>query len=707
MTKDGRLKSLAAMLSLRGAIAIACFVSVGSGITGILLEHSAKSRATETGALVADEVSASVRNEFDRSIGTVEGMRSAIVAARSQNIVDRNAHNMIMLATLKATPDLLATWTAWEPNAFDGHDADFANTQGHDATGRFVPYWHRSGSAIALSPLEDYTKAGAGDYYLRAQQSGKPVMVEPYSYTVEGRSVLMTSIALPVLDKGRPIAVVGGDMALDDLQKRIAAMKLPFDGQVLLKSGKGIVIFSKDKALLGKKSEVAKGETENSVVTDPALGDVIRVERPVTLKGFDAGWTVRIELPLTAVLADARLAELSLLLSALAMIVGLALVLRATAVRVVGRPLETLSDEMKALAAGNLAAPTRDPAKAVEIAQMRDAIDVFRDNAIAKRQADQDQEMVVSSLADSLQGLADGDLASRITATFSGTYQQIKTNFNNAMERLEGAMSAVSGSVTDVRHGSDEIRSASDNLARRTEQQAAGLEEVASAMRQITTGVGETAASALKASSVVDESKRDMENGGVVIRRAIDAMGGIEVASNEISDIISVIDGIAFQTNLLALNAGVEAARAGEAGKGFAVVASEVRALALRSSDAAQDIKSKILASSNQVKSGVALVGEMNQALDRIIGRISEISSLASSIARSADEQSTSLNEVNGAVAQMDTFTQQNAAMVEESTAAARNLASQAGVLANLIGQFRISGHGASTGSVVPMRLAS
>src|ERR1700740_3357940 len=123
-------------------------------------------------------------------------------------------------------------------------------------------------------------------------------------------------------------------------------------------------------------------------------------------------------------------------------------------------------------------------------------------------------------------------------------------------------------------------------------------------MRQITTGVGETAASALKASSVVDEFKRDMENGGVVIRRAIDAMGGIEVASNEISDIISVIDGIAFQTNLLALNAGVEAARAGEAGKGFAVVASEVRALALRSSDAAQDIKSKIHASADQVERG-------------------------------------------------------------------------------------------------------
>ncbi|HEX7873118.1 MAG TPA: methyl-accepting chemotaxis protein [Sphingobium sp.] len=698
MNKTGRLKSLSAMLSVRGAIAIACFVSVGSGITGILLEQSAKSRAVETGALVADQVAANVRLQFDRSIGTVEGMRSAIVAARGMNIVDRNAHNSIMRSTLAATPDLLATWTAWEPNAFDGNDADFAGKDGHDATGRFVPYWHRSGSSIALSPLEDYTKPGAGDYYLLAQQSGKPVMVEPYEYKVDGRTVLMTSIALPVVDGGHAVAVVGADVALDELQTRIAAMKLPFDGQATLTSGSDIVVYSKDSARLGKKN----GD-DNAFTADPVLGDVISVERPVDLKGFNAGWKVRIVLPLSAVLADARLAEMSLLLSALAMIVGLALFLRSAAVRIVGRPLETLSDEMKALAAGNLAPPARAPARAVEVANMRDALDIFRDNAIAKRQADEDQQMVVASLADSLQNMADGDLSSRIHATFSGTYQQIKTNYNDALQRLESAMASVSGSVTDVRHGSDEIRSASDNLARRTEQQAAGLEEVASAMRQITTGVSETALAALKANSVVEESKRDMENGGTVIRRAIDAMGGIENSSNEISDIISVIDGIAFQTNLLALNAGVEAARAGEAGKGFAVVASEVRALALRSSDAAQDIKSKILASSDQVKSGVALVGEMNLALDRIVGRIGEISDLASGIARSADEQSTSLNEVNGAVAQMDTFTQQNAAMVEESTAAARNLASQAGTLASLIGQFRT---GNAAGNVVPLRRA-
>ena len=170
-------------------------------------------------------------------------------------------------------------------------------------------------------------------------------------------------------------------------------------------------------------------------------------------------------------------------------------------------------------------------------------------------------------------------------------------------------------------------------------------------------------------------------------------MSGIERSSAEISEIITVIDGIAFQTNLLALNAGVEAARAGDAGKGFAVVASEVRALAQRSAEAAKDVKTRIMASSEQVDVGVELVSETGKALQRIIGRIGEISTLVSTIASSAEQQSTGLQQVNTAVAEMDGVTQQNAAMVEQSTAAARSLSEEAGELASQIARFKIGGN--------------
>lgn len=241
-----------------------------------------------------------------------------------------------------------------------------------------------------------------------------------------------------------------------------------------------------------------------------------------------------------------------------------------------------------------------------------------------------------------------------------------------------------------MKTGANEVRSASDDLSQRTEQQAAGTEETAAAMDEITTGVRATAGGANRANAIVAAARKDTEQSGEVVRRAVDAMGAIERSSSEISEIIGVIDGIAFQTNLLALNAGVEAARAGDAGKGFAVVASEVRALAQRSADAAKDVKDRIQASTTQVGMGVDLVSETGRSLETICLRIVEISTLVSDIAASAEQQATGLQQVNTAVAHMDGTTQQNAAMVEQATAAARHLAAEAEVLAQEVAQFRL-----------------
>ena len=220
-------------------------------------------------------------------------------------------------------------------------------------------------------------------------------------------------------------------------------------------------------------------------------------------------------------------------------------------------------------------------------------------------------------------------------------------------------------------------------------------------MQQITTTVRQTADGASQANRIVGEARNEAEESGEIVRRAVEAMSGIERASTEISEIISVIDGISFQTNLLALNAGVEAARAGEAGKGFAVVASEVRALAQRSAEAAKDVKTRIMASSDQVAAGVELVNETGEALQRIIGRIGEISDLVSRIAASAGQQSIGLQQVNTAMSEMDSVTQRNAAMVEQATAAARSLAQEAEVLAREVARFQLADRGGDPGNPV------
>ena len=332
---------------------------------------------------------------------------------------------------------------------------------------------------------------------------------------------------------------------------------------------------------------------------------------------------------------------------------------------------------------------TGKPYKVIKFATDVTDIELERTRAEAERQkADAEQSAVVSALAESLGRMARGDLTADIHAPFEGRFQQIKTDFNTAIDSLRETMTRISTSSQGVRAGSDEISTASDDLSKRTEQQAASLEETAAALDEITATVRRSADGAREASATASGARQDADRSGEIVRDAIAAMGEIEQSSGQITQIIGVIDEIAFQTNLLALNAGVEAARAGDAGRGFAVVAQEVRALAQRSAEAAKEIKTLIASSTAQVARGVQLVGDTGQALSGIVGKVITIDGLISEIAQSAQEQATGLNQVNTAVNQMDQVTQRNAAMVEEATAAAANLRGEARSLAEMVGRF-------------------
>ncbi|WP_082458571.1 methyl-accepting chemotaxis protein [Sphingomonas sp. Leaf10] len=368
-------------------------------------------------------------------------------------------------------------------------------------------------------------------------------------------------------------------------------------------------------------------------------------------------------------------------------------------------PYVTTVVRMEALAAGEFDSPILFSDYRDCVGRMARAMATFRDNGVRLTSASSIQQQVVASLGAGLNRLAGNDLSHRIDTAFPPETEQLRRDYNRAMGAVADALQAVAAASDSINEGALDISRASDALSQRTEQQAASLEETAAAMEQITSTVRQTASGAAQAKLVVDQARDEANQSGVVVDRAIDAMGSIERASIEISDIISVIDGIAFQTNLLALNAGVEAARAGDAGKGFAVVASEVRALAQRSADAAHDVKSRITASSEQVGSGVALVNETGNALRRIVDRIGEVSALVHRIAESSEHQSLGLQQVNAAVSEMDGVTQRNAAMVEQATAAARTLADHADQLAGQVGRFslpRSAGHAdPNTGGVV------
>jgi len=296
----------------------------------------------------------------------------------------------------------------------------------------------------------------------------------------------------------------------------------------------------------------------------------------------------------------------------------------------------------------------------------------------------------VEGIASGLDRLSNGQLAYRLNTAFAPEYEKLRADFNGAMARLQSTMSVIVDRSSAIGASAHEISQASNDLSRRTEQQAAALEETAAALEQITATVTRSAENAVEAGGVVQAARSEAVEGQAVVGRAVTAMGEIERSSNEIGNIIGVIDEIAFQTNLLALNAGVEAARAGDAGRGFAVVASEVRALAQRSAEAAKEIKTLISASSRQVGEGVQLVGDTGEALKRIGGQIERVTAITGEIVASSQEQSSGLQQVNTAVAQMDQVTQQNAAMVEEATAASHSLAQDARELDRMMGQFSL-----------------
>lgn len=404
--------------------------------------------------------------------------------------------------------------------------------------------------------------------------------------------------------------------------------------------------------------------------------------------------------------------------------------------RAIANPVKEITQSMTCIAGGDVAAdiPGRD--RSDEIGEMAQAVVVFQQAGRDKIRRDQELEIerkhneeerrraqadaieeersaVAHSIGAAMAKLAAKDLSYRLNEDLPEAYRQLQADLNEALQEIEAAMRGVLQRSDLIGSSTREISTAADDLSKRTEQQAASLEETAAALEEITATVNKTAEGATNAATIVASTKSEAEKSSDIVMQAIDAMSKIEKSSQEINQIIGVIDEIAFQTNLLALNAGVEAARAGEAGRGFAVVASEVRALAQRSAQAAKEIKSLILSSTGYVSRGVDLVGQTGKALQRIVEGIAEVNRVAVEIASGAQEQATSLREINSAVSQMDQVTQRNAAMVEETTAASRSLRQETDELLRTVADFHVGQqggaaiHAASVAPVAPPAAAA
>jgi methyl-accepting chemotaxis protein len=556
-----------------------------------------------------------------------------------------------------------------------------------------------------------------------------------YTGIEPGASALSIFSSAPVFKNNQPVGVVDvGTSLTTDYFKRLKDLQKAEIAVQLLRNDN----FDTPNSTFPNKPFLTPAELK-AIMADTPVRRVVEeggrsyIAGGIPLTNFSGQkiGVLEVASDITPVVAALRSALWSLGLATIAVCIIVLAGFLVFARRLAGA-IAQLTEVMGRLAAGDLKAEVPSQARPDEIGAMGRAVQVFKEaglenlrlteqasstrreteaeragNDAARQAAAREQAAVVEAIGDGLVHLAEGDLTHRVTGDFPNDYVKLKDDFNAAMSQLQETMQVVARTTSGIHSGSGEIASAADDLSHRTEQQAASLEETAAALDEITATVRKTAEGATHAREVVATARTGAEQSGEVVRKAVSAMSAIETSSTEISQIIGVIDEIAFQTNLLALNAGVEAARAGEAGKGFAVVAQEVRALAQRSAEAAKEIKGLIHTSGTQVASGVALVGETGRALAEIVTQVTEINAIVAEIAASAAEQSTGLAEVNTAVNQMDQVTQQNAAMVEQTTAASHSLGREAEELATLIGRFRLGADAPAARARAPSRAPS
>lgn len=526
---------------------------------------------------------------------------------------------------------------------------------------------------------------------------------------------LASFLSSPIYDElGNLMGVYAVQVSLDEITTLVTDTRgLGETGDVYLVGPDGTLRTPLRSAAI----EVGQSVLTIPYISEPLQGREIPQDHFVGLDGqevivdsrsidvFGSHWALIGEIDASEVVAPAN-RELRILI---AIVLAGALVLTGLAwlvARSLVRPLARIQNGLDWIGEKRFDVTFEDAARSDEIGALAQALSKMKDKLAAADEVEKQQELarkeqerVVDEMSDALDHLSQGDLGKPITEEFAAEYEGLRENYNAAISKFARTIASLGIHAGEIQLRANKMSDESGELSRRTENQAAALEETAAAIHELTESVASAAEGAKEINKIVGQTRVQADESVPVVQDAVAAMTEIENASTAITQIIGVIDDIAFQTNLLALNAGVEAARAGEAGRGFAVVASEVRALAQRSSDAAREIKTIISGSSEQVARGVDLVGQAGAVLTTIVEGITNIAGLMNGIAQGAEEQASGLGEVNIGVTQLDRVTQQNASMVEAATAASRELRAEGHALNTLISEFRLgqdagAGHG-------------
>lgn len=690
------------LTSLAGLAFLAAAATTGSTYLAVSapIVDIANSKAQTAANLAAKDV----EQRLTRGVRSANDMAHMLVALRHMGIKDRNQANQIFIATLKANPQILGAWVGWEPNAFDGQDAQFGGAPGHDKTGRYIPYWNRASGEIKLEPLVDYDKPGAGDYYQLAFKSGEPQIIEPYEYPINGKTVLMTSVAIPIKENGQVVAVAGIDMALDGISKAVAAVRPYESARAALVSGGGLVAANSDGKGLVKphplwdklptlKKAVSSGQSA-SIDGDVSGNGISHFISPVKFDGIKTSWSLILSVPKSIILGSLSTFKLAALIT-LAAVLCLVALLAAVVGRRLSRPVKTLSAAMAQISGGNYATEVPELHRMDEFGDMARALEEFRvqreerdrlrreaeasrlEREEAEHQAAQarldaerqraQQEEQLRADAENQRRQAIIDMAQRVEEKVGSLLHNVISSVDEMREQASTVSTTVANAEATASSGAESADSAAQNV-----------QAVASAAEELTATLHEVTAQVERSASIAQAASEQTEQTTAVIAT-------LNEAAQKIGTIVQVIQSIADQTNLLALNATIEAARAGEAGKGFAVVASEVKSLASQTSHATDEVSTQVAQIQQQVTKAVEAINGIRNTINTvtesstvIAGAVQQQKGATSEIAQSAQNASDGTTTVSRAIAEVSEHSQQSRSVVEKMIAKTLALSDQA-----------------------------
>ena len=579
---------------------------------------------------------------IEKAVSSTKANASTLESLRNNKQTDRAYANNVVKGSLLSNPSLIGTSTAWEPNAWDGKDSEFVDSdKAHDNTGRFIPWWYKNGNKVDVEKLVDYEKPGAGDWYLEPKKSLQQVLSEPYLYPLDGKNILMVTISQPILENGKFIGLTTGDLPIDTLSQ---GLKLPMfeNSNISIISSKGNVVAHVNGQMNGqnikdlKNLEMYKQFLNSDKFESFNFDGHTFFSMPIVFKESKEKWFVIAEVQTSDIYAGMYI---NLIKRIIISFIGLSFVLL------------TVYFLLNKLVLNPLGGDPQDVIKFVKL-------------------------------------IENGDLTQKNIHHITNP-NSLMSSVINMQDNLTKMIQNIKETSEQIYTASNEISQGNLDLSNRTEHAASNLEETAASMEDITTSIKENASNTAKANELAVQISLSAEIGSKKVNDVALTIQDIKDSGQKIATFLQTIDSISFQTNILALNAAIEAARAGESGRGFAVVANEVRNLSQKTSESAKEIKQLLENNSTKVEHGTQLAQDAQNSIEEMVKTIKIIAEMINNISLAFNQQSTNLAQVNETVSHLDKGIQQNAALVEETSAASQTLKTQIEYLNDLVSQFK------------------